>query len=149
MGIKEMKSMTERSICLTKEKVQLLWEWEKEPELKLSLEIRMSDDVAVVHCKGRIVYRKEVAALSCAVEELMPQARQIILDLSEVETMDGAGLGALMALLSGAKQKGCTITLAAPSHEIRALLELTRLDSAFEIHPTLNDALLAVHAQAV
>ena len=45
------------------------------------------------HCKGRIVYRKEVTALSYTVADLMPQTRQLVLEMSEVETMDGAGSG--------------------------------------------------------
>jgi anti-anti-sigma factor len=129
--------------------VQLLWEWNKEPELNLNLEIRVNDDVAVVACKGRIVYCKEVAALSYAVAGLLPRARQVVLELSEVEAMDGAGLGELLALLARAQARGCSLTLAAPSQAVRALLELTQLSSAFEIHATVDDALLAAHGQAV
>lgn len=129
--------------------VQLLWEWNKEPELKLNLEIRMSEDVAVVFCKGRIVYRNEVAALSCTVAELLLQTRQLVLELSHVETMDGAGLGELLALLARAQARGCAMKLAAPSKGVRALLELTRVASLFEIHPTVDDALQAAHAQLV
>lgn len=129
--------------------VQLLWEWNQEPELKLSLEIRMRDDVAIVACKGRIVYRNEVAALSYTVADLLPQVRQLVLELSQVETMDGAGLGELMSLLSLAQDRGCILKLAAPSKGVRELLDLTRVASAFEIHPTVSDALLAAHAQAV
>jgi anti-anti-sigma factor len=126
----------------------LLWEWNKEPELKLSLEIRRCDDVAVVACKGRIVYGNEVEALSCTVADLLPQSRQLVLELSQVETVDGAGLGELLALLARAQERGCTIKLAAPSKAVRELLELTRVASAFEIHATVNDALGVAHAHA-
>ena len=74
--------------------------------MKLSFEIRMSEDLAVVICKGRIVYRKEVAALGYTIADLLPQARQLVLDLSQVETMDGAGLGELLALLARASITG-------------------------------------------
>jgi anti-sigma B factor antagonist len=139
--------MTETPSHATWPGMQLLWEWNKEPELKLSLEIRMSDDVAVVTCKGRIVFRNEAAALSYTVAELLPQARQLVLELSEVETMDGAGLGELLALLACAQASGCSMKLAAPSKGVRELLELTRVASVFEIHPTVDDALLAAHVQ--
>ncbi len=137
------------SSCAAWPGVQLLWEWNKEPELKLSLEIHMRNDVAVVACKGRVVYRNEVAALSCTVGELLPQVRELVLDLSQVEAVDGAGLGELLDLLSRAKARGCTLKLAAPSKGVRELLELTRIASVFEIHATVSDALLAAHAQAV
>ncbi len=117
--------------------------------MKLSFEIRMSEDLAVVICKGRIVYRKEVAALGYTIADLLPQARQLVLDLSQVETMDGAGLGELLALLARAQSRGCTMKLAAPNKAVRELLELTRVASAFEVHNTVNDALLGARAQAV
>jgi anti-sigma B factor antagonist len=128
--------------------MELLGEWNKEPELNLSLEVRMSEDVAVVACKGRIVYCNEVAALSYAVDELLPRARQLVLELSQVETMDGAGLGELLALLARAQARGCTMALAAPSKGVRELLDLTRVASAFEIHATVNDALRAAQVHA-
>ena len=40
------------------------------------------------------------------------------------------------------------IKLAAPSRHIRNVLELTNLDSVFEIYPTLPDAALACREQA-
>ncbi len=48
---------------------------------KLSLEIRVSDDVTVVYCRGRIVY-DEAATLSEKLAELLPHSRQIVLELS-------------------------------------------------------------------
>ena len=117
--------------------------------MKLSLQVRISDGVAIVACKGRIVYRNEVAAFSCTVADVLRQSRQVVLDLSEVESIDGAGLGELLALLALARVRDCTLRLAAPSKSVRELLELTQVASAFEIYATLNDALLEeqVHAQ--
>jgi anti-sigma B factor antagonist len=117
--------------------------------LKLSLEVRMNEDVAVVACKGRIVYCNEVAALSYTVSDLLPRARQLVLELSEVETLDGAGLGELLAMLARARASGCSMKLAAPSKGVRELLDLTGVASVFEIHDTVNDALFAAHAHAV
>jgi anti-anti-sigma factor len=140
--------MTQTSSYTAWPGVFLLPQWNKEPELKLNLEIRISDDVAVVTCKGRIVYRNEVAALSCTVADLLPHARQLVLELSQVETMDGAGVGELMALLALVQARGGTLKLAAPSKGVRELLELTRVASAFAIHDTVDDALNTRHARA-
>ena len=125
---------------------QFFEEWNKELELKLSLEIRWLDDVAVVACKGRIVFRKEAAALSDAVAELLPQTRQLVLELSQVEAVDGAGLGELLAMLPRAQASGCAMKLVGLSKRVREVLELTRVASVFEIHPSVEEALLAVHA---
>ncbi len=140
--------MIETSSCTAWPGTELLWEWNKEPELKLSLQIRTSDDATVVYCKGRIVYRKEVAALSCTLAELLPQTRQLVLEMSEVESMDGAGLGELLAALSCAQARGCRMILAAPSRRVRELLDMTRLASVFEVHDSVEDAVPAARGQA-
>ena len=140
--------MIETSSCTAWPETELLWEWNKEPELKLSLKIRNSDDAIVVYCKGRIVYRKEVAALSCTLAELMSQTRQLVLEMSEVENVDGAGLGELLSALSIAQTRGCRMKIAAPSKRVRELLDMTRLASVFEVHHTVEDAVLAAHAHA-
>jgi len=115
--------------------------------LKLSLEIRVTEDATVVHCKGRIVYRDEAAALSGKVAGLLPHTRQLVLELSAVEMIDGAGLGELVVIFMWAQASGCSIKLAAPSDRIREVLELTNLNSVFEIHPTLEDAISRARGQ--
>ena len=119
---------------------------DKEPMQKLSLEIRVSDDVTVVCCRGRIVY-DEAATLSGKLAELLPHSRQVVLDLSGVKMMDGAGLGELVVLLMWAQANQGTIMLAAPNSRVHELLELTRLASVFEIHPRVEDAILAFRGQ--
>ena len=61
--------------------------------------------------------------------------------------MDSAGLGELALMLTWARATGCSIKLAAPNPRVRHLLELTNLDSVFEIHPRLEDAVLAFGGQ--
>jgi anti-anti-sigma regulatory factor len=46
-----------------------------------------------------------------------------------------------------AKACGCTLRLAGPSPRIRQLFELTNLLPVFDIHPTLDDALLSFQPQ--
>ena len=71
---------------------------DKESELRLSLETRVTEDVAVIRCKGRIAYGIEAAALSGEIAELAPQTRRVVIDLSGVEMIDAAGLGELFPL---------------------------------------------------
>jgi hypothetical protein len=60
-----------------------------------------------------------------------------VIDRSCVEMVDAAGLGALIsAALKGQSQ--FSVKLAAPSNLIRQLLELTKLTSVFEVHPTFG-----------
>ncbi len=111
--------------------------------MNLNLEIRSADDVTVVHCRGRIAYRDEAVELSGKIAGLLPYTRQLVLDLSGVEMMDSAGLGEMALMLTWARATGCSIKLAAPNQQVRHVLELTNLASVFEIHPRLEDAVLA------
>jgi anti-sigma B factor antagonist len=134
--------MSERSTCA-------LWEEpcggnpDKESQLTLNLKTRVTDDVTVVHCEGRMVYGIESALLSGEVSELLPQTRQLVIELSGVEMMDGSGLGELISVLVSAQANQCSIKLAAPRERILQLLKLTNLTSVFDIHPSLDEATLA------
>jgi anti-sigma B factor antagonist len=116
--------------------------------LRLSLETRVAEDVTVISCKGRIAYGAEAAALSGEIAELARRTRRIVIDLGGVEMIDAAGLGALISVALTAQASQCSVTLAAPGNLILELLELTKLTSVFEVHPTLDAATVASREQA-
>jgi anti-sigma B factor antagonist len=121
---------------------------DKEPKLRLSLETRVTDDFTVICCKGRIAYGIEAAALSGEIAELASQTRRVVIDLSGVEMIDAAGLGALISGALTAQASQCSVKLAAPGNLIRQLLEVTKLTSIFEVYPTLDAATVASRGQA-
>jgi anti-anti-sigma factor len=150
-----MTSMNEMSNCvLCDESVvrdeESRGEESREESMKLSLETRKASEGAIiVSCAGRIVYRNEAAALSQTVSRLMRDACNLVLDLSEVETMDGAGLGELVSLYNSAASRRCSLKLAALSHHVRSLFELTKLALIFEIYPTVALAVGSLEGSAV
>ena len=129
--------------------MQFFPEPDEESKVKLKLKIREIEDVTVIHCQGRIAYRDEALALSEKVSELLPDTRQLVLELSGVEMIDSAGLGELVLALMAAQAQNCTLKLAAPRKSVRDLLQLTNLTSVFEIHATVDDAVLASRGQMV
>ena len=98
---------------------QRLSSQDEEPKLRLSLETRVAEDVTVISCKGRIAYGIEAAALSHEIAELAPQTRRVVIDLSSVEMIDAAGLGALISAALTAQASQCSVKLAAPGYLIR------------------------------
>lgn len=140
--------MTKMSNCaLWPKGQQPFLEHDKEPKVKLKLEIRRTEDVTVIYCRGRIAYRDEAVALSDKVAELLPDTRQLVLELSGVEMIDSAGLGELVVVLMWAQASSCLVKLASPRDRILELLQLTNLAAVFEIHPTLDEAVLAFRGQ--
>ena len=112
-----------------------------ESKLKLSLEVRASDEVIVLHCKGRIVYREEARALSRVFAEALRLGQEIVLHLEGVESIDSAGLGELVLAHLSAKQQDKSLRLAAAKPHVRELFDLTRLGSVFAIYPSVEKAL--------
>ena len=138
--------MSRTPICALWEE-QRLSSQDKEPKLRLSLETRVAEDVTVICCTGRIAYGIEAAAFSGEIAALAPRTRRVVIDLSGVEMIDAAGLGALISVALTAQASQCSVKLAAPGNLIRQLLELTKLTSVFEVHP-LDAATVASRGQA-
>lgn len=120
----------------------------KESTVKLAMEVHHYEGVSVVHCRGRITYRDEAAQLSATAGDLLSRTRNIILEMSDVETMDSAGLGELAVLLMWSQAYECEIKIAAPRPHVRNLLELTNLVSVVRIFPTIEDAMCSAPGQA-
>jgi anti-anti-sigma factor len=133
--------MSQTSFCATWP--QSHGAWGRIPHSKLKLEPAAVDGVPVLRCQGRITYREEAAQFSRRVAELLPQTKQLVVDLSEIEVIDCAGLGELVLVELWSQASGCSIKLAAPRRNVLEVLRLTNLVSVLEIHPTLGEALLA------
>jgi anti-sigma B factor antagonist len=115
----------------------------KECSLKLDLETRAINDVTVLFCRGRFTYRDEATAFSQKISELLPYARQVVVEFSGLETIDSAGLGELVVVHMWIRASGCALKLAGLNPRVQQTLELTNLLSVFDVHPTLDDALIA------
>ena len=129
--------------------VSAAFEIPKESKLKLSLETRNRGDVIVVQCHGRIVYRDEAVALSRLVGEILKKGSKLVLDISGVSSMDSAGIGELALLQSWARERQAELKCAGANALVQALLELTKLDSVLDVHPTLDAALEAFREEHV
>jgi len=116
--------------------------------LKLNLQTRSLEDVMIVHCQGRIVYRDEVAALSRLVGQIIANRGKVLLDLSGVSFIDGAGMVELLFLHTWAQSRNAELKCTSPSPLVRELFDLTNLNSVLEIHTDLGDALAAFQSGA-
>ena len=107
--------------------------------MPLRVDMLQSEDVTVLRCAGRIVRGGPVAMLKDAVIA-QKNARIVILDLSDVEILDGGGLGMLVFLRRWTKDNAIQLKLVNPSNLVRELLERTRLAQVFDIS-SVGDAL--------
>ena len=110
----------------------------------LTIDVEKSGDVAVVRCSGRIVRGEAIRTLRSAVVA-EGNTRIVVLDLSEVKTIDAGGLTALVSLHDWTGNRGIQLKLVNPSHFVNEMLQRTGLNHVFEIS-SLHDALLVLSA---
>ena len=87
--------------------------------------------VAVLCLQGRIV-KGETEMLRKALHSLS-EVSAVILDLARVTTVDAGGLGVMLELREQAESKGIRFELMNVTKLVSKVLEVTRLDSVFEI----------------
>jgi anti-sigma B factor antagonist len=69
--------------------------------------------------------------------------RKFILNLARIESIDSYGIGELVRSYSVVRQTGGEIKLAAVNQKVLDVLEISRLNKLFEIHPRDDAALQA------
>ena len=97
--------------------------------------------VAIVCLQGRIV-SGETAALRDVVDS-QSNVSAVVLDLSRVSTIDAAGLGVMLELRERTQSRGIVFKLMNMTKLVSRVLEITRLNSVFEV-TTVAEILLMV-----
>ena len=110
----------------------------------MHVEIRKSDAVVIVDLKGKLtaglgdqILRETIDALLAA------NWKKVLLNLSEVTTLDSAGLGELVAGLRRAKGMGASLKLLNANERVHSTLYIARLLPIFETYQSEKDALAA------
>jgi len=98
----------------------------------LDLSIENVANVAAIRCSGPIVRSSAAYQLRNAVASEL-DSRAIVLDISEVEEVEGGGLGMLVFLQRWARDHGTQFKLFNPSRQVREKLERAGSISEVEI----------------
>jgi len=97
----------------------------------LTIGVKHSPDLTLVTAAGKIV-RGHDCALRDAITS-QNSARTIVLDLTDVETLDGGGLNLLVSLHHWAEARHATFKLVNPRPFVHEMLTRTHLDCVFDI----------------
>jgi anti-anti-sigma factor len=100
--------------------------------MSLHIKSEQTGDVAVLQCSGRIVRGEALHFLKDAVTNLN-EPRMVVVDLTDVEMLDGGGLGMLVFLHRWTRDNGIQLKLVNPSTFVREMLDRTRLSCVFNI----------------
>ena len=64
----------------------------------------------------------------------------VLLDMAAVSYIDSSGIAAMAQSLSHARSKGVEFALVQPNDAVMRVLQLTRLDKVFAMHPSVAEA---------
>jgi anti-sigma B factor antagonist len=108
----------------------------------LKMTERTVDGVSVLDLEGRIVLGEESSALRERVKNLLGQDhKKIVLNMGNVSYIDSAGLGALVASYTSAKNQGAILKLVNLGAKFREVLQVTKLLTVFEVYDTEQAAI--------
>jgi anti-sigma B factor antagonist len=85
-----------------------------------------------VRCSGKLV-ANSTGILQAEVRGLLPDAKRIVLDLTDLGYMDSSGLGSIIGLYVSAKSAGGRLEVINLSARVRQLFSITNVLSLFEV----------------
>ena len=97
--------------------------------------VRFEDDIAVVALDGDLVLGVGDEILRDQLQRLLrpPQARGVILNLSQVERLDSSGIGELVSWWKEAQRQGVSLKLVRLGDRVRHALHLSQLLPVMEV----------------
>ena len=96
---------------------------------------RQCGRATILDLEGNVTFGEGTATLRKETRRLIAEGRVfILLNLAGVRYVDSSGLGEMVAALTAARRGGGRVSLLGLSPNVRALFEMTRLVSAFDIY---------------
>jgi anti-sigma B factor antagonist len=111
-----------------------------EGALSLNLDVSRTGDIAVVRCRGKIVFGEEADELRGVILSLLKETNRIVLNLAWIDYIDSSGLGTLVASFISARHRGAEIKIAVLSPRARRLLTMTKMDRLLEVYDSDEEA---------
>jgi len=113
--------------------------------MQLRLNVVRQAEVAVVRCRGRVVFGEEVDELRLTVLSLLKETNHVVLHLGGIGQIDSEGLAGLVGLFISARNRGGELKLADLSPKCREVLRVTRLDEVFPTYKSVDEAIASFH----
>ena len=116
--------------------------------MNLRVKTRISGDVFILQCEGRIVFGDEGAALRERVGSMLSGPPKIVVTLRRVEHIDSGGIGILVGLFVSAKNRGGDLKLVSPNQHVSDVLRRTNLHTLFTLYANDDEAVTAFQRAA-
>jgi anti-sigma B factor antagonist len=97
--------------------------------------------VAILEIDGQLIVGNRQELKTLVQEGLDRGERKFLIDCSRTGYIDSSGLGALVTLSKKVREANGDLRIAGLNEDLRALFELTKLDTLFHIAPSAEEAL--------
>lgn len=97
--------------------------------------------VAILEIDGQLIVGNRQELKTLVQDGLDRGERKFLIDCSRTGYIDSSGLGALVTLSKKVREANGDLRIAGLNEDLRALFELTKLDSLFHITPSAEEAL--------
>jgi len=110
----------------------------------MAIEFEQGGQIIVVRVRTQRLDAATAPSLKTKVGQKLDQgARNIVMDLSEVELLDSTGLGSLLSILKRIPPDG-RFVLSGCGPSVMELMKLTRLDRVLQFYPDTDTASKAI-----
>lgn len=98
-------------------------------------------NAVVISFKKKLIGGPESERLSEDIHRLLEKEKKnLVADLSDVAFVNSTGIGILIRAFTTVKNAGGELKLAGMSEKINGLLSITKLNSVFDIHASVDEA---------
>jgi len=108
--------------------------------MELGLVVREQDGWAVLSVSGEIDMATAPGLRERLHGLLAEETQRLIVDLDDVGFLDSTALGVLVGALKRARGEGGDVRIVCTQPRVRKVFEITRLDSAFDLFDTVDEA---------
>lgn len=110
--------------------------------MSVDIQTTLVNGVTVLACTGQITLGHPSTLFRNTLREILKQGvRALVVDLGGVTYLDSTGIGELVGAYTSAHNAQARLKLCAVPQKVIQLLEITRLITVFELHPTREEAI--------
>jgi anti-sigma B factor antagonist len=106
----------------------------------MKVQVRQEGSCTIVSIQGSADVSASAALRNALIGALDAGATRIVCDLAKTDFICSDALGVLITAYLKAHGRGGFVRLANPQKRLRELLETTRLDHLFDVHPDVASA---------
>ena len=113
-------------------------------------DMKQQGGVRLISLSGRLMQREQAEVLVAEFNALLDSGETLmLLDLSGLEFVNSSGLSLIIGMLTRTRNAGGELAICGVSSKVRELLIMTRLDSVFKIHGSVEDAIEHLNIKSI